>query len=318
MFRYKTIRTLIRNKTMKFKLILFCILVGLLLAACSPKTQPVMTVTDDLGRELSLPRSPLKIISLAPSNTEILFAIGAGELVVGRDEVSDYPADVLALPAVGGFAGYNLEQIASLQPDLILAAEINSPELVKSIESLGLDIYYMANPTDFDELFENINTIGRLVNREKQAEELVSALQVRLQRVLKTLEGAETTPKVFYELDASDPSKPWSVGPGTYHTTIIEMAKAENIAAKAETNYPQISLEEIIYQNPDYILLADALWGVTPEQVAARPGWEAIKAVQQGNVLPFDANLLDRAGPRLVEGLETIARLLHPELTWAE
>jgi iron complex transport system substrate-binding protein len=303
------------KKTIIFLLIILC---AGLAASCNPQAQSAITTTDDLGREITLPEPPQKIISLAPSNTEILYAIGAGELLVGRDDVSDYPTEVLDLPGVGGFEGYNLELITSLQPDLVLAAEINSPELVKSIEDLGITIYYLKNPVDFEGLFANINTIGKLVNREKQAQELVNTLQKRLQSVQKTLEGATTTPKVFYELDASDPTKPWSVGSGTYHNTIIEMAKAVNIAAKAESAYPQISLEEIIVQNPDYILLADALWGVTPEQVAVRSGWEGIKAVQDGNVIPVDGNLLDRAGPRLVDGLETIARMLHSELDWSK
>ena len=133
--------------------------------------------------------------------------------------------------------------------------------------------------------------------------------------IRQVLLGAQ--PGLVYELDATDPAKPWSVGSGTYHDTIIGMAKAVNIASSAESMYPQISLEEIIVQNPDFIFLADALWGVTPEQVAARVGWESIKAVVDGNVIPFDGNLLDRAGPRLVDGLETLAKTLHPELDWS-
>ena len=246
------------------KIWIFIALFALVLGACSTLDTKSITVTDDLGREISLENPPVKIISLAPSNTEIIYAIGAGDLMVGRDEVSDFPAEVLDLPPVGGWEGYNLETITSLQPDLVLAAEINSPELVKSIEELGLNVYYLKNPTDFEGLFNNIKTVGQLLSHENEAEELVTELQSRLDMINHILESAETTPKVFYEIDATDPAKPWSVGSGTYHDTIIGMAKGVNIASSAESMYPQISLEEIIVQNPDFIFLADALWGVTP------------------------------------------------------
>lgn len=215
---------------------------------------------------------------------------------------------------MGGFEGYSLELITSLQPDLVLAAEINSPELVHSIEELGITVFYLANPDDLEGLFENLEIVATLTGHEQEAETLIQSLQDRIEDVEKRLENATSTPKVFYELDASDPTKPWSVGAGTYHDTLIRMAAAENIAAGIEGLYPQISLEELIIQNPDYILLADAMWGITPEQVAARPGWEDIKAVKEGNIVPFDGNLLDRPGPRLVDGLEELVRILHPEL----
>lgn len=295
-------------------LLLLIISTSIIIAACSAFNQSTISITDDLEREIDLQEPAQRIVSLAASNTEILFAIGAGEQVIGRDNSSNFLLEVLELPSVGGFEGYSLELITSLQPDLVLAAEINSPELVHSIEELGITVFYLANPDDLEGLFENLEIVATLTGHEQEAETLIQSLQDRIEDVEKRLENATSTPKVFYELDASDPTKPWSVGAGTYHDTLIRMAAAENIAAGIEGLYPQISLEELIIQNPDYILLADAMWGITPEQVAARPGWEDIKAVKEGNIVPFDGNLLDRPGPRLVDGLEELVRILHPEL----
>jgi iron complex transport system substrate-binding protein len=293
---------------------LIFVLVTLVLGACAQPAQGPVTVTDGLGREVQLKGPAQRIVSLAASNTEILFAIGAGSQVIARDDLSDYPEEVVNLPGVGGYEGYDLEKIASLQPDLVLAAEINSPELVQSIENLGITVFYLSNPADINGLYENLRIAGQLTGHENDADDLVRSLQQRVDAVQSALEIATTTPKVFYEIDATDPSKPWTAGPGTYHDQFIRMAHAQNVAANAASMYPQISQEELIVQNPDYILLADSIYGITPESVAERPGWEGIKAVQEGNLFPFDSDLLDRPGPRLVDGLETLAHILHPEV----
>jgi iron complex transport system substrate-binding protein len=297
-----------------FSLFLILILAGVLLSACAQPTQGPLTITDGLGREVKLQGPAQRIISLAASNTEILFAIGAGGQVVARDDLSDYPEEVVNLPGVGGYDGYDLEKITSLQPDLVLAAEINSPELVQSIENLGITVFYLGNPADINGLYENLRIVGGLTGHESDAAGLVQSLQKRVDAVEMALSGATTTPKVFYEIDATDPSKPWTAGPGTYHDQFIRMAHAQNVAANAASMYPQISQEELIVQDPDYILLADSIYGITPESVAERPGWAGIKAVQEGNLFPFDSDLLDRPGPRLVDGLETLAHIFHPEL----
>jgi len=175
-------------------------------------------------------------------------------------------------------------------------------------------VFYLKNPADINGLYDNLRIVGELTGHENDADKLVQSLQKRVADVQSTLANATTTPKVFYEIDATDPSKPWTAGPGTYHDQLISMAHAENVAGNATSMYPQISQEALIVQNPDYILLADSIYGITAESVAVRPGWGGIKAVQQGNLVPFDSDLLDRPGPRLVEGLETLAYILHPEL----
>jgi iron complex transport system substrate-binding protein len=299
---------------------------SLLLGACAPAATPAptatavpspapITFTDGLKRTVSLSAIPARIISLAPSNTEILFAVGAGSQVIGRDEFSDVPPEAKTLPSVGGSMGkYDLEKIASLKPDLVVAAEINTPEQVKALEDLKITVYYLSNPTDLPGMYANLVTVGKLTGHQPDAEKLVESLKVRVKVVEDRMTGVASQPKAFYELDATDPAKPWTTGPGTFMDQLIKMAGGENAAAKLNVAWGQISQEELLIQNPDVILLGDAAYGITADQVKQRPGWNKIKAVVDSNIQTFDDNLVSRPGPRLVDGLEILAKLLHPEL----
>jgi iron complex transport system substrate-binding protein len=274
-----------------------------------------LSFEDGLGRAVTLAEAAQNVVSMAPSNTEILFAVGAGEQVVGVDEFSDYPAPALDLPKIGGgFGDYNLEEIVNLQPDLVLAAEINTPEQVAALEDLNLTVYYLSNPRTLDEMYENLLTVAKLTGHSEDTEELVKNLHDRVVQVLTQIEQVETIPTVFYELDATDPSAPWTAGAGTFIDTLLIMAGGENIAADMEGQYLQMSIEELLVRNPQVILLGDAAYGVTPESLSDRTGWSNITAVQENKIFTFDDNLVSRPGPRLVDGLEELAKLLHPEL----
>lgn len=276
---------------------------------------PVLTFTDGLGRIVKLAGPAQHIVSLAASNTEILYAIGAGKQVVARDDFSDYPAEVSSLPKIGGsFAGYNNEAIVNIKPDLVLAAEINTPEQVKALEGLGVTVYYLSNPKDMQGLYKNLEIVAALTGHESEAATLVESLKKRVEAVTTKTQSLATLPKVFYELDSTDPNAPYTAGAGTFIDTLIQMAGGQNVGSVLKSPYGQISSEELLVQNPDVILLGDSAYGVTAESLTKRAGWEKIKAVQDGKIFPFDDNLVSRPGPRMVDGLETIAKLLHPEL----
>ncbi|MFH2103066.1 MAG: cobalamin-binding protein [Chloroflexota bacterium] len=300
------------------KLLIVIFMLGVLVSACSPVasgSSGPMTLTDGLGREVSLDGTAARIVSLTPATTEMLFAAGAGGQVVGRDMFSDYPAEALAVQDVGGSMGeYNLEAIVALQPDLVIAGGINPPELVAALEALGLTVYFLPNPTTLEELFSLLETIGELSGHESEAAELVAALQVRVAAVDEVIAAADTHPTVFYELDATDPSRPYTAGPGTFVDLLIDRAGGENIGARLQSPWAQIDIETLITYNPEIVILGDAAYGETPERVATRLGWDTLAAVQTGQVFPFDDNLVSRPGPRLVDGLEALARILHPEL----
>lgn len=285
----------------------------------APTATPVpdqsITLIDGLKREVKLAQPAQRIISIAPSNTELLFAVGAGPQLVGREEMADYPVEAKAIESIGSvFGKLNTEAIVALKPDLILAAEINPAEQVKTLEDLGLTVYYLANPIDFPGLAENIKIVGQLTGHTAEAEKLGQSVMARYQAVIDAVATASTKPTVFYEIDATDPTKPYTTGPGTFLDKLIELAGGVNIGRTLKDQFAQISSEELVKVNPDLIVLGDALYGVTPESVAQRAGWDKLSAVKNGAVYTFDDNLASRPGPRLIDGLEAFAKLIHPEL----
>lgn len=284
--------------------------------ALSPTAAPSgkISLTDGLNRTIELSAPAATVVSLAPSNTEILFAIGAGKQVIGRDDLSDYPEEAKQIQSVAGSLGnYNLEEIATLKPDLVLAAEINTAEQVKSIENLGLKVYYLSNPKDMDGMFANLITVGKLTGHDQEAQTLVDSLKARVDRVQSKAAQQTSRPKVFYELDGTDPSKPWTPGKGTFVDLMISMAGGTNIADSAGEGWLQISSEDLLVQNPDIILLGDSAYGITVDSVLQRSGWEKINAVKNKTIYPFDDNLTSRPGPRLVDGLEAMVQIFHPD-----
>jgi iron complex transport system substrate-binding protein len=272
-------------------------------------------MTDGLGRVVTLETIPQRIVSLAPSATEILFAVGAGKQVVGRDSFSNYPEEVTNLADIGGSMGsYSYETITSLNPDLVIAAEINTPEQVKALEDLGLNVYYIANPTSLEELYLILETVGTLTANEQSASELVASLEARVEAVAIKTSSLANKPVVFYELDGSEPAKPWTAGPGTFIDLLIDLAGGINVGHVLSGAWAQISAEELLVQNPEIILLGDAAYGMTAEQVAARAGWGNLKAVEEEKIYAFNDDLVSRPGPRLVDALEELSKLLHPEV----
>lgn len=271
-------------------------------------TPEPLTVTDDLGKALSFAQAPTRIVSLAPNVTEILFAVGAGDKVVGVQDFSTYPPEAMALPKVGGFP-LNFELIASLEPELCIGADITSPDDIAKLEDLGLTVM-VVNRTDLEGIFENIELVAQAAGVEEAGRELADSLRAELQTLKDTVQAAQTQPRVFVELDETL----YTVGPGSFIHPLIELAGGQNIAADAGNPYPQFSAEQIIAKDPEVIVLADAAYGVTPEQVKARPGWGQITAVQNDAVYPIDGDIISRPGPRILDGLKALTALIHPEL----
>ena len=281
-------------------------------AGRAPSGEPLQW-TDGLGRPVALAAPAQRIVSLAPSNTEILFALGAGAQIVGRDDQSDYPPEAAALSSIGStFGQLNTEAIVALQPDLVLAASITAPEQVQALEDLGLTTYVLANPDDFEGLYQNLQTVGELTGRQGQAAELVAALEARVAAVEEKTQGANTL-RVFYEADGTDPTAPWTTGSGTFQSVLIDLAGGSNVAAEI-AGWGQFSLEQLVAVDPQVIVFASGSFiPTTADSLAARPGWGAISAVVDGRVHSIDTNWVDRPGPRLVAALEAMARFIHPE-----
>lgn len=209
---------------------------------------------------------------------------------------------------------YDYETILKMEPDLVLASQLNTSGQVEALENLGLTVYFLPNPSDLEGLYANLEIIGELTGKETAARDLIRSLEQRVENVQVRLKGIAERPLVYYELDASEPAKPWTPGPNTFLTKLIQMAGGRSVGEVLQSDYAQISLEELLIQDPDIIILGDSNYGMTADQVAARAGWEGLSAVKNQAIFPFNDDLVSRPGPRLVDGLEELAKLLHPEL----
>jgi iron complex transport system substrate-binding protein len=272
-----------------------------------------LTVVDDAGRSVVFNGPPQRIMALAPSNTEIVFALGAEDRVVAVDQWSDYPPAAKAKPRISPL-NPSLEQIVKLSPDLILSARGGAEPLLP-LERQGIKVMIFA-PRTLDDIYRNVLLIGRIVDAQERAERLVRALRQRAAGVMARVRDAPRL-KVFIELDGIDPSRPFTAGPGSFIDLLIQLAGGANIATLSRIAWPQFSLEELIKADPDMIILGDALVPMnpqTPEMVARRPGWNRLRAVRRGAIFPIETDLVSRPGPRIVEGLELLAKLFHPDL----
>jgi iron complex transport system substrate-binding protein len=274
-----------------------------------------ITLTDSLGREVTLAKPATHIVSLAPSNTETLYVLGALDTLVGRDDYSDFPAEVASVPSIGNlYPNVNAEAVIALKPDLVLAAGVTSPDDVKKLADLGLTVYATSYATSLDDIYADIQAVGTLIGKSEKANAVVDDLKARVAKVAATAATAAAQPSVFYEVDATEPEKPWTAGSGTFIDNLITLAGGQNAAA-ISADYYQINFEQLLTVNPEVIVLGSSTYGgQTPELVAQRPGWDKINAVKNNAVYIFDDNLVSRPGPRIVEGLEALAKLIHPEL----
>jgi iron complex transport system substrate-binding protein len=272
------------------------------------------SVVDDAGRAVEIISNPQRLVSLAPSNTEILFALGLGDKVVGVTDFCDYPEEAQSIEKVGGME-HNLEKIVALNPDLVLAIGGSPAQVEKAteMEKLGLTVLVL-EPGDIEGIMANVELVGKATGAEKEANQLAAQMQKRFDDITTKAKGAGSSPTVFFELDATDPSKPYTPGPGSFIDALISLAGGSNIGASAKMQWAQLSTEEIIAQDPKVIVLGDANYGVTVEMVKERPGWSVITAVKNGAIYPIDDILISRPGPRIIDGLEALARIIHPEL----
>jgi iron complex transport system substrate-binding protein len=287
-----------------------------LLVGCG-KTQPAptatsvasITVVDDIGNTVTLNTEPQRIISLAPANTEILYALGLGDRVVGVTEYCNYPPEAMEKPKVGGFSDVDLEQVVGLEPDLVLATSLHTAEVVPALQERGIQVF-VADPQTVPEVLKTIRAIGHITSKDQAAEALTSQMQERINAVQETIKDAPRF-RVFWELGP----ELYTAGPGSFLNDLIVLAGGENIAADADNPWPQLSLEAIVIKDPEIVVLADHNYGETVETVTQRPGWGNITAVREGRIVELtNDDIVSRPGPRIVEGLEFLARAFHPDL----
>ncbi len=267
-----------------------------------------LTVVDDVGNTVTLGSEPQRIISLAPGHTETLYALGLGGRVVGVTAYCNYPPEATEKVKVGDFAGVDMETVVGLEPDLVLASTLQAGDVVPALREHGIAVVVATPETVLDTL-ETIDLIGRLTGRQEAARALVADMQGRIDAVREAVQPS-TRPKVFWELGA----ELYTVGPGSFVNDLITLVGGENVAADADSPWPQLSVEAIVLKDPEVIVLADHNYGETAEMLKERPGWGEINAVKEGRVVEIeDDDVVSRPGPRIVDGLEMLARALHPD-----
>lgn len=272
--------------------------------AATQSTYP-MTVTDDAGRSVTIAAEPKRVVSVAPSNTELLFALGKGDILVGRSEFDDYPAEAAKVPSIGGFMPPNFEAIMGAQPDLLLAIGGSVADRDRLANEYKLPVLVL-DPKTFDDVYKDIALLGQVVNAQEAANKLVEQMKADVAAITNKVAG-KPKPTVFYEV-WHDPLM--TAGQNTFIDDLINLAGGTNLAADVKdwTNY---GLEQLQAKDPDiYVTSKEAV-----ETVGQRPGFGGLKAIKDGKIFAMDdPNIGVRPGPRLVEGLQWFAKVIHPEL----
>jgi iron complex transport system substrate-binding protein len=274
-----------------------------------------LTVTDDFGAEVTIGEAPNSIVSLAPSNTEILFALDLSSKVVGVTSFCDYPPAALEKESIGGPSGesVDVERVVALDPDLILAADINGEDVVMTLRSYGLTVFAIQS-TDMDDLLDDIDQVGRIANAEAQASALTSEMQERIDAVTaKTAELSSSEKPGVFHICYHNPI--WTAGDNTFINDVIVNAGGTNIFADI-TGYQSVDIESLIARDPEVIIVT-AMGGTssgTWEWVNTEPRLATITALERGRVYYVESNWLERPGPRIVDGLEQVARSVQPSL----
>lgn len=277
--------------------------------AADGSNNKVMTFIDDYDRNVTLTGYPERIVSVAPTPTEMLFAVGAGDLVVGVDGYSDYPAATSDITKVGDFE-LNIEQIITLKPDLIVSSDLVPEADLKMLESNGIPYMIIADRT-LDEVFASIQLLGNVTNHKADAAKLVSQLESRISVVTNLTQASGVSkPKVYIEYWPY-----WTFGPGSFGHDLIELAGGTNIAEDKDSEYPTVTDEFVVQKNPDIIIYTTGTFMTNNEsEILSRPGWNETSALKNSNIHGIDDNLISRYGPRIIDGLEQLAAIIHPEL----
>ena len=285
------------------KIIVF--LVVLLFSSSLASSYP-LSMTDDLGRSITLKTEPKRIIAMLPSHTETIFALGAGAKLVGIDEYSNYPKlETSKIQKVGNGFVPNLEAIAALKPDLVLADESTSSKLVQNLEKLGITVYGASAQT-YLETFEKIASLGRMVNRETNALRLITKMRDEINGITAKI-ASRPRVSVYFEVDPT----PYAAGPGSFIGEMLTRAGGLNILPVSLGAFPKISPELVVSSNPSVII------GAKLEDLLLRPGWANIMAIKNNRVYDptgEDNDAIVRPGPRLATALKILARFLHPDI----
>lgn len=266
------------------------------------------TVKDSEGNEVVISKEPKRIVSVAPNITELIFALGKGDELLGRTDYCDYPEAAKKVTSIGSLTNPNIEKIIELKPDVVIASTHFKKDVAKKIEDLGIKVVVLYDSKDLNGAYNSINTLGKIVNAQNKANDLVSSMKKKIADVQQKVKGKKA-PKVYYVIGFGKSGDFTATG-DTFIAQMISMAGGDNIAKDAiNWNY---SLEKIIENDPEYIIVSKN-YGMK-KQFETTAGYKDLSAVKNNKVIEIDDNLLNRQGPRLAEGVEALAKIFYPGL----
>ena len=289
---------------------LLLLLLVALVSSVLPVQVSAKTVIDQLQRRVVIPDKPLRVISLAPSITEILFVLEQDDRLKGVTRFSDYPQQAKLLPKVGSYVNLDLEKIVSLKPDLCIAVKDGNPiEIVRRLELMGIPVYAV-DPRDLDTVIETVLEIGHLLNADTLAEKVVRAMETRIRNIKTKVAQIGHRPGVFFQIGISPIV---SVGANTFNDELVQLAGGTNLV-KGSGGYPRFSREQVLALAPEVIIICSmARQGGFDRMKAEWNRWPSLPAVKNRQIFLVDSNLFNRPTPRLVDGLELLFQLIHPE-----
>ncbi len=301
-------------KISSIRVLLVTMVLGLLLiSACQAASTEGGSFTDDMGRPVTISQVPQSIISLAPSNTELVYALGLEDKLIGVTTYCNYPPQVKDKPKVADFSRVDIEKIVSLQPDLVLAGNIHKEEIIPALEKVNITVLGL-DPESLDKILADLEMIGSVTGRSEAAKELVASMETRIRAVTEKTEGMPPAekPRVFF-LSWHDPL--WTAGKDTLVFDLIEKSGGENISADL-SGHAQIDLESVIQRDPQIILVLTSMGSQNTsfEFIKSEPRFQATQALKNGRIYQLDTDIFGRTTPRAVDGLEQMAKIIHPEL----
>jgi len=279
-----------------------------------PKTEQAafpVTVKDGLGEEVTIEAEPQKIVSLIPSNTEIAYALGLGEKIVGVSDFDNYPEDVKTKTKIGGME-FNVEKIISLKPDLVLAhasSAHNSKDGLQQLKDAGITVLVVNNAASFDDVYASIELIGKATGTADKAEQVIHDMKAKLAEVKEKAKQIPADKQASVWIEVSPPPQLYTTGKGTFMDEMLQIISAKNVAGSLE-GWPMVTEEQAVAYKPDVIITT---YGGA-EQVIERAAWKDVPAVKNKRVYDVNTDLVSRPGPRLVEGVEELAKAVYPDV----
>lgn len=269
------------------------------------------TVTDDNGKEITFDKVPETVVSLQPSNTEILYALGAGNKVIGATDFDNYPEEAKDVERVSDSMTINSEKIISLKPDVIIAYTIGDETALKPLEDAGIPIFIIKSAVTFDDVYSDIDQIAKVMGVTDKGEELVKNIKKQIKDVEEKVASVDSKEKTYFEISPSP--EIYTAGAETFQQEILASAGIENIFAD-QKGWAKIADEEVVKRNPDAIITTVGYVDNAVDEIKSRKGWENVSAVKEDQVYQLNEDVMSRPGPRIGEAVELVAKTIYPQL----